>query len=1768
MSAGAALPGADARRAGRARSVAFPECFYRVPAAVLLLCAAAALPVRSGAETVPANAIGSDRNTGERTAELYPSPPDKPAGFRAIAGNERVVLAWNDAEDASIQGWEYRRKETGHAYTGWLPVPRSDASTTSHTVTGLQNGVEYSFRLRAYNSIGTGYVSDERSATPMPTAPGKPTGFSVEPGNRKATLSWNDPGDNTIAGWQFAYKTVGAYGNWTEMAGSSARTVQHVVSMLENNIVHTFKIRAVNDIGDGLESDEVSATPFARIPGKPAGFLALTGDGRVELSWENPDDSSITKWQYAYRTTGDFGDWTDIPGSGAATTGHTVVELSNGTPYTFKLRAVNDIGHGPESNEVSATPLSIPAKPSGFTAKPGDAQVTLGWDNPLNAAVTGWQYSFRTSGEYGDWTDIPGSNAATTRHVVTGLANGVAHTFRLRAVNASGYGRESDGIGVTPRPVPAKPSGFRAEAGNTQVRLVWTDPGDNSISGWQYAYKTTGDYGEWTDIAGSNATTTRHTVTALTNDTVHTFKIRAVNGSGAGPESDETSSTPQPAVPAKPMGFKAEPGDGEVALEWDNPDDSSIEGWQYKVRASDGGYKPEWENIPGSDASTVKHVVKGLENGRPYTFKIRAVNSVNGYESDERSATPRSLRPAAPTGLRAEAGDGRVTLTWDDPGDATITGWQYSAGTTGGSGEWMDIPGSDAATVRYAVAGLQNGAQYTFRLRAVNEWGEGDESGDVSATPISVPAKPSGLTATPGDGQVRLDWDDPGNLTITGWEYRLAATGPYGAWTGIAGSSAETTRHTLTGLANGTAYRFRVRAVNASGSGPESDETTTVPSPAPAKPAGLTATPGRGWVLLEWEDPNDPAITGWEYKQRRAGGEFDESWTPIPDINAATARHRVTGLEIGVSYGFKLRAAAGNRRGAESVEATATLPPVPAKPRGLAATAGDGAVLLEWTALHDPSVTLWQYRYRAEGGYSEWTGIPGSSAATGSYRVGGLDNGTAYGFRIRAWNSSGPGLESEEVTAVPLSAPAAPQGFTATPGDGTVLLEWDETNDLEVTGWEYNRRRADGPFEEGWTYILGSRAATSRHTVIGLENGVPHTFRLRAVAGDRIGRESEDATAMPTAGLPAAPENLRARAGDRQVQLLWDDPGNPAITGWQFRYRTTGVFTGWRDIPGSTATLTNHAVSGLANDVVHYFRIRARTASGSGPPSESARALPEPGKPGKPTGLKAFPGDGQVLLTWDAVSDPALHWEYVRWVEDTGVCRRGSNAWQDVGDWATTRYTVTGLANGAAYCFQVRVARGDDPGPGSDPVSATPRVTAKPMERRAARAVLSSLAARLAAGAEAVVGARFSADRVAPRLLLAGRNVPIPAPIGEERTQYRPAGGQQPTVIGMDGRDALRDSAFQLTLGPPDGGSGLRWSLWHRGELKVFQGSADERTRFGGRLLSAWFGLDVRRDKHSLAGVAVAHSKGEVAYAAGATSGVIKTAIDSVHPYWQRQFDDGQTVWLTLGGGRGTIENKTSGRGAEIAEARMATVSARFRGSLPTLLGIRLSASGAVGFARLQTAGKARTAVSALSASSDRQSLDLQAALEEGGTSGFTSLSLRRDGGDGMRGLGLELSSAVRSPLPASPGHVDIRARWLGRHSEREYREFGLTVTARRPAGAGGRGPSWSLAATHGAPDGGSGETDRLWADDTPKHGGDTPALALNLRAGWQFVSHRTIFKPHAALGLAGSAASRLTLGIDMGPSPGPVLKLAAERRTPEAGKPEHRVSAAMQFRF
>ena len=329
--------------------------------------------------------------------------------------------------------------------------------------------------------------------------------------------------------------------------------------------------------GGGGGGGGSTPSPGPAAPTGVGGSAASTsaGNGQVRLTWANPGDATIRKWQVQRREIssptgaglgleaasyrpggqqaqpaqegGSYGPWMDIPNSNASTTSHTVTGLTNGKTYGFRIRAVNTAGRpGLPSAEIRVTLRQPPLKPTGVTATAGDGQVTLAWTGPTDATISKWQVQQKEgSGSYGAWVDIPASTATTRRHTVTGLTNGTAYGFRIRAVNTAGNGVPSDGVTATPVQLPSKPTGVTATPGHGQVTLTWNNPDDATITRWQVQQKQgSGSYGPWRDVPNSNASTTSHTVTGLTNGATYSFRIRAVNAAGPGAPSDEVTATP------------------------------------------------------------------------------------------------------------------------------------------------------------------------------------------------------------------------------------------------------------------------------------------------------------------------------------------------------------------------------------------------------------------------------------------------------------------------------------------------------------------------------------------------------------------------------------------------------------------------------------------------------------------------------------------------------------------------------------------------------------------------------------------------------------------------------------------------------------------------------------------------------------------------------------------------------------------------------------------------------------------------------------------------------------------------------------------------------------------------------------------------------------------------------------------------------------------------------------------------------------------------
>ncbi len=172
-------------------------------------------------------------------------------------------------------------------------------------------------------------------------------------------------------------------------------------------------------------------------------------------------------------------------------------------------------------------------------ATAGDGQVRLDWLTPADNGSVILRYQVQqhtlTTGSFvsGPWANIPESNANTVSHTVTGLTNGDTYAFGVRAVNSIGPGPHNISLAVIPGTIPDAPSTLRAEAGDGQARLAWTAPasdGGNAITGYDYRQRVgNGSFGAWMPILNSDANTTEHTVTGLTNGTSYTFEVRAVN---------------------------------------------------------------------------------------------------------------------------------------------------------------------------------------------------------------------------------------------------------------------------------------------------------------------------------------------------------------------------------------------------------------------------------------------------------------------------------------------------------------------------------------------------------------------------------------------------------------------------------------------------------------------------------------------------------------------------------------------------------------------------------------------------------------------------------------------------------------------------------------------------------------------------------------------------------------------------------------------------------------------------------------------------------------------------------------------------------------------------------------------------------------------------------------------------------------------------------------------------------------------------------------
>ncbi len=807
--------------------------------------------------------------------------PDRPTNFSATTTRRagQVTLSWYDPSDPSIQRYEYRQKSAGGDYPeDWTAIANSGDTTTSYVVTGLTNGITYTFQMRAVNTQGGSTESVDQTATPQ-APPSRPKALKLTVGDTQLEVSWGKSVANgaPITRYGVEYK-LSATDTWINSNTGTNMNRKATIAGLTNGQRYDVQVQATNSIG-GSPWASASAAPGP--PAKVTGVKAIPGTDYVRITWDTPAVAP-TGYQLRYRKVGDRDSWIMIT-SGIKGTEHNVYLLENGRRYQFYVRAMNQHIEGPWSKKINTGPpqkpgLVITAKPNEFSQAGRGIVVTFTFTEP----VTGFDLKdiqVYNGIKPGSLTAHPGGQVYSGTFRTGTMSGSMWIATNKDRVSTTG-GQTGPGLvvglWVNYVAAPPKPWSYYAVSGDEKATVFWSDPDDPAITEWQVqSWPARGRKSDWQVVPGG-AAAGFHEFSSLVNGRSYRFKIRQMQGSVERKVSSWISTTPVSALLPRIQEFTAARGDSQINLSWTSPNDNTITKWQYRLHFLYGAtakyLSTDWIDIPGSGAGTTSYTVPNIPNNKGYGVQIRAMHgSAVGPPTIRKDVIPNpSTTPAKPAGFMVTAGDGQAVLDWTNPGDASITRWWYRIQD---NRLWLAIPNSNASTVSYTVPNLTNGSDYRFRIVAENSDGKGVPTDWVRAYPYATsmtPAPPAGLTATPGAARVTLSWDDPGDSSITTWQYLRSYGDGWSKWRDVIGSDAGTTSVTVMGLPAGIARAFLVRARNARGAGGSSRVVGTpnsdgVPPTVHFTPAsGTTSVPGTD-VVVTFNEPvhnqDDTTIT-------------------------------------------------------------------------------------------------------------------------------------------------------------------------------------------------------------------------------------------------------------------------------------------------------------------------------------------------------------------------------------------------------------------------------------------------------------------------------------------------------------------------------------------------------------------------------------------------------------------------------------------------------------------------------------------------------------------------------------------------------------------------------------------------------------------------------------------------------------------------------------------------------------------------------------------
>ncbi len=579
--------------------------------------------------------------------------------------------------------------------------------------------------------------------------------------------------------------------------------------------------------------------------------------------------------------------------------------------------------------------------------------------------------------------------------------------------------------------------------------------------------------------------------------------------------------------------------------------------------------------------------------------------------------------PGAPTNPSATASSGQVALIWQVPvsdGGASITNYKVYRGAVSGGETFLANAGN---FLNYTNTGLTNGTTYYYKVSAENSAGEGVLSNEVSIMTPAQPLSPSNLIATAGIAQVTLNWQAPssdGGSSIVNYKiYRGAVSGGET----LSATIGNILNYSDLSLNNGTAYYYKISAVNGVGESALSSEVSTTTFDVPGMPLNVNAVRSNNQAVINWSPPvsnGGSPITNYKiYRGTISGGE-----TLVVTVGNVL-NYTDIGLTNVLNYYYKISAVSA---------------------------VGEGILSSEFNSSGFRLTFVTSQTYG--GSLSASVNTSGASLADTVCQIESRNAGLSNLGVYQSWISDNTSSASSRLihSNIPYRLK-----------DGTLIAnDWNDLTDGTIN--HYINMTAFGGTLSGFTPVwTGTTQNGSYHDTL---NGVypnvyhsPNCYYLGKDWGLSLYSESgnigwaqstnsfwtdyDQAACNQGAYLycidnaavqPTAPNNLNGVPGAAQVSLTWSAPasnGGSPITNYKI-YR--GTISGGETLVVTVGNVLNYA-DNVNGGQTYYYKISAVNSVGEGSFSSEISATPTIGVPGMPLNLSAASaGASQIGLTW------------------------------------------------------------------------------------------------------------------------------------------------------------------------------------------------------------------------------------------------------------------------------------------------------------------------------------------------------------------------------------------------------------------------------------------------------------------------------------------------------------------------------------------------------